>query len=394
MTSDPILERAARARSRLDLEIPDSKPSLLVYSIMMAQQPDGSWRPETTAWGDIATAMAVEVLHRSEISMVSAWDLPGTAAGTQAQGGIGHALDYLAKNQQNSRWGSDWFDHGRVVRILASLRGYLSADLCNRLDAGVEELRVALAHGFDQDPTWSQESEWAGSATFAAACLAFAEIDDKKAADDSMRSLLELQDPDGSFRGTTERDDLRVWHTANAVLALRGMSIPPTSAKVRAATSWLKDQRDDHDKTWGDGPWSRRCDFTAYVAQAILECEGAEVPEVSDAVTWLLSVQDTRGAIGTLEGTLHSGLLLARMARSSAVVPISFPTVIEASSLLGEMTDLIKAYQVEARELKEANEAAEKRTSDYVVTLTSRQVAFWSFVVGIISLAAALAALA
>jgi hypothetical protein len=373
------VSRVVRMRAHLDLSqqlLPTH--ARLVSRIMADQHVDGSWRSSTLAWTDVCTALAIEVLSLSGISIDARWEIP------EGTGCLPRAFAYLSSTQEDGRWGSDWFDHAKVLRALAGFAGQLPERLAGELAQGYAELRVAMDREFAGDERWPTESDWSGSATVAAACMAFAMVDDQRSMAECLTKLRGMQRSDGSFAVETTLGALIPWHTANAVLALKVAGIPSSSPAILSALSWLREIRRTDDGSWGEEPAERRVDFTAYVAQAFFETEGPAAPEVSDTLSWLEAQQDADGSIGVLEGTLHGCVLLSRISGGPINVSLPLDAVVDVHHFLGELIreNDDTSNVVAPCEMPRSNSDSSDAT--YFARITNRQAVGIAFILGLL----------
>jgi hypothetical protein len=345
----------------------------LFFYLQGAQEGNGSW---ASPWRDVTTALALVMFKMAGVSLDTTWNLYTTDGEYRGRGGMRAGLNHLrtAQERNNRRWGSDWFDHAQVLRILTELNndstsGPIFEGADTILDGAFDELERALENGFETDNHWTRRSEWHGAAIYAAAAIAFKNRDDVPHKDACMQRLLEYRLDNKAYAGVpaalfdeSNPDQVNIlpWHTAYAILAYKKDGIPPGHSKISDPIEWLLENRRKDDRSWGPNDRANRVDWTALVGRAICD-SGSDKSESVKAWTikWLHEAQGNLDSVLTMAGSIHAALFYAsirRLETESTVVKVPAPLLTQAHSTITQLVDKIREVSDQATAITEAAE--------------------------------------
>jgi hypothetical protein len=270
-------------------------------------------------------------------------------------GTIQRAIDWLRESQQRSGgWGEDAWDTCQVIKALWKWGV--------RDDDG--SVQSALTYVRDQlDGGWPERAVyWHGPCLPAAALEVFDLIDDTDYQQKALEQIWTFYDEaTGNFgRSASPSSTLeapRVWHTAWSLIGLQSFgSVSPSPTRVRRAMAWLRDAQAP-EGCWSPGLSDVTC-YCTYQSIVALTLGGDLSGAARRGTDWL--VKRCAGPQADLITLLTAAAAVSRTHAGDLVATLSFVFMHDLSDVIGKLSSLALALEVQVGELESTLRTAER----------------------------------
>lgn len=351
-----LIERSRRATVLLDTFLFRRHKDPLeraVLFLLQHQDEMGSWGTvDYPPWTDVITGMTLQLLHSLGFHEASEWEITRGESAVAYRGGLSRAVTYLLTSQRSTgQWGEDFFDTCQVIKALIPFRPRFN--LAQAIDCGLDFVRTRLNADWDRE----SDSEWYGPGFIAAAVELFNILGDHDTVNELLELLYQHQQNDGAFfsepvLGSTDINELAVWHTAWAILAMHSLGLPPTAQRLASAVSWLETHQNP-DGSWGFSLTRQRAIFTSYGILALATVAGLQSQYVMNGINWLAHQQAEDGRVGDQAGTLMAALVFSRIFPKALSTSIPINVLLDIQQLISGQREFILSEVESLRRLSD-----------------------------------------
>ncbi|MFC2052828.1 prenyltransferase/squalene oxidase repeat-containing protein [Chloroflexota bacterium] len=344
----------------------------IILYLILNQEESGVWgSPDYPPWTDVITAFTIQLFTTIGFHERSTWEVTRSESASTYFGGVSKAITYLLENQKpRGNWGEDFFDTCQVLKALLPFIKKMSLE--TQIDKGLTYIKNQI----DEDMIDERDSEWFGPGFYAAGADLFNILGDLETTNHLLEQMYKRQTENGVFCSQeivdqAEFNDLSLWHTSWAVLAMHSLGIPSEARRLSSSIQWLIEHQNPNG-SWGMSLLRHRAIFTSYCLLAIVPVTGENSDIIASGIQWLVERQADDGRVLGIEGTVMAALAFSKIFQYSIAVNIPLNVLLDIQDLIRDHYGVVLAQQSNIKSVEQEMSTQQDTISNYQTTITEQ----------------------